>query len=430
MPEPLDRDNELRKLIIKYFRQRAQSSEPVPFDEVVGRSRVAVDAMPADGSDRGRILFAAVAAIVVLVAAGAGYFVADGLGRTENSSATAQATTTDDAEATDLSPEDSMAEVSPTTIGPRVSTTDEVDSGPTNLGGVVVDDDGPVVSTETQPELDFGPYESFVAIGKDGVISRISRLTGDVVEVVARFEELAESNRGSLGLIEGQARSEYPGGIAPDGGTSDVLLAVCCEPVGGNVYKLTADAEPAHRTPVAVGTRAVPASDGSAVAFAIPGYGLIVDRTDTGIEWRYEAEIAWLQRDGSQLIAWVEIHETLDASHTIWLKQIEPRGSQPVELTSVDLSRLTIASDGDSRLVLAGCGEPCTSTELVMVNTSTGDVTDRALVEYSALLGGVSPSGQLLLTDDDGVVHIITGLGDQTRIVDEPVASDVLWAGW
>jgi hypothetical protein len=245
---------------------------------------------------------------------------------------------------------------------------------------------------------------------------------------------LAAGNRSPDSLVEGRVQSVTPGGLDVDGQPSDVLLAVCCEPVGGNVYRLSPTNPNGAEQPTAVGTRAVPSLDGSIIVYAITGYDFVVDGIELGVELDGIVDVAWINRSGLEGLAWLDVDEGRPERGVLMAATYDRDSSSAfdvAEVANIELHRRSMASDGLDRLIIAGCVDAaCSSTELRWIHPTDGTTLAETTLDYGAMVAGVDPTGQVLLISDNGDVHLLSGFGDGTDMTDRVVTTGAFRAGW
>lgn len=416
-----------RQLIIGYFGRRTAGVQPLAFEHVVRRAEYGENNTPppVGASQRGRFL-ALVAVTLALLGIGSalttGWWPGDG----GNETVAAH----DDGGA----PE--------TTEDPMATSSTEDDGRSTDSANQSVDESADTTSTGTdaddheETDIPAGePLSNFVVLrDASGTVDRVSIASGEILETVGSFPSLAAGNRSSDSLVEGRVQSVNPGGLDVDGQPSDVLLAVCCEPVGGNVYRLNPTNPNGTDQPTAVGTRAVPSLDGSIIVYAITGFDFVVDGVELGVELDGMVDVAWINRSGLEGLAWLDVDEARPERGVLMVATYDrdpSLASDVAEIASIELHRRSMASNGLDRLIVAGCADAsCNSTQLLWIDPADGTTLAETTLDYGAMVAGVDPSGRVLLIADNGDVRLLSRFGDTTDMTDRVVATGALWAGW
>lgn len=271
---------------------------------------------------------------------------------------------------------------------------------------------------------------TYVVITTEGELRRIDTATGEVVTTYGVFP-LGTDHRGMTG-----AR------LITLPGTSDILVATCCEPVSGNGYRISEPFLFEELPPAFVGTRVDVSPDGSMLVSGVPAFGVLVldlespgKPSEAATDVRDSAEVIW---DPTQAaVIWVPSAVAL--SETFFLASEEKLVINRTSLatTGEDESKLQIVTDislfnrslavgPDGTLLVAGCPTPtCASTLFVEVDLKQGTAKVVAEFDYVAGLGGFDPTGQAILaTDTNGNLHLLTEDGDTV------IATGIHWASW
>ncbi len=420
-----------RQPIVGYFGRRTAGVQPLAFDDVIRRSELGRSDQPPlrEASRRGTFL-ALVAVILVLL--GVGTVLTSGWRPGNGGDDVVVAADEDEAPATteDTTSQDPAS--TPTSEDADDSTGAVAESeGETADAEVAGSNDDPAEPDGTPGE----PLLSFVVLRDvSGAVERVSVESGETRETIGIFPALAANNRSPDSLVEGRVRSVVPDGLGTEGQAGDVLLAVCCEPVGGNVYRLSPSNPDSGEQPVAVGTRAVPTPDGSVTVYAITAYDFVVDGIELGVELDGMVDVAWINRSGMEGLAWLDVDEARPEGGVL-KTAIYDRGSSSVsdvaEIADIELRRRSMASDGFDRLIVAGCLDvACGTTQVRWIRPTDGTTVAETVLDYGAMVTGVDPSGRILLVADNGEVHLLEGFGEADDVTDQVVASGALWAGW
>ncbi len=269
-----------------------------------------------------------------------------------------------------------------------------------------------------------GLPSSFVVITSGGEVRRINTDTGTSV---ATYGTIPLGNDEENGVTQARSRT-IPG-------SEDILISLCCEPVGGNVYTITGPFIFNELSPSYVGSRVAPSPDGSMVATGIPAYAVIATglassspliELVTGLQ--DSIEVAWDPTRAA--VIWTPSASRPDkAGLEVNRSDLDQINGEEIEIlgdTETSLFNRSLAVRPDGVVLVAGCPTiECVSTILVEVDIVRGSAEITRELGYVAALGGFDPTGQVLIaTDADGNVHF---LSEDTDII---VLSGVHWASW
>lgn len=263
---------------------------------------------------------------------------------------------------------------------------------------------------------------TFVGVQADGTVVKIDTASG---ELAATF---------------GQVKNDSPFDIRSWSipGTEQVLVSSCCEPVSGNIFQVTKGETVATSSPRSVGKRGLPSPDGQAVLLVQPLQGLFIETAGgqfiAVIEDRGAGlfEVDWLKDRRGFVRVRATTNTTLPGERVlipVELEVVELNANYEIVSTvtvqvPAELAATSVAA-GDGVLFIAGCVDlDCTSSALLRIDTSTGELLDTTDLGFAGRLGGFDPTGHhLIAIGDDGLVRLVTANNRE-------LAYGMNWASW